>query len=101
MVSVLRISRPALLRPNRPLRTPRALVVLSLALAGISLVAQPGLAQSESFLLKPGSKVGPASKVKATNCVTNPKDGSISCDTKIENPPGDTLAKPQYSPFKN
>jgi hypothetical protein len=45
--------------------------------------------------------VGPASKVKATNCVTNPKDGSISCDTKIENPPGDTQAKPQYSPFKN
>ena len=100
MVSVLRISRPALLRSNRPLRTPRALV-LALALAGVSLVAQPGLAQSESFLLKPGSKVGPASKVKATNCVTNPKDGSISCDTKIENPPGDTQAKPQYSPFKN
>jgi len=100
MVSVLRISFPALPRPNRPLRTPSALV-LALALAGVSLVAQPALAQSESFLLKPGSKVGPASKVKATNCVTNPKDGSISCDTKIENPPGDTQAKPQYSPFKN
>jgi len=100
MVSVLRISCPALLRPNRPLRTPRPLV-LALAMAGVSLLAQPGLAQSESFLLKPGSKVGPASKVKATNCVTNPKDGSISCDTKIENPPGDTQAKPQYTPFKN
>ena len=99
MVSVLRISRPALLRSNRPLRTPRALV-LSLALAGVSLVAQPCLAQSESFLLKPGSKVGPASKVKATNCKTKPSDGSITCDTKIENPPGDTPAKPQYSPFK-
>jgi len=99
MASVLRISCPALLRPSRPLRTPPALV-LALTLAGISLVAPPALAQSESFLLKPGSKVGPASKVKATNCVTNPKDGSITCDTKIENPLGDTPAKPQYSPFK-
>ncbi len=98
MVSVLRISCPALQRPNRPLRTPGALV-LALALAGVSLVAQPGLAQSESFLLNRGSKVGPASKVKATNCKTA-ADGSITCDTKIENPPGDTLAKPQYSPFK-
>ena len=104
MVSVLRISLPALPRPNspvaaRPLQAPRALV-LALALAGVSLVAQPALAQSESFLLKPGSKVGPASNVKATNCKTNPSDGSITCDTKIVNPPGDTLAKPQYSPFK-
>lgn len=99
MVSVLRISCPALPRPRRPVRTPRVLV-LALALTGMSLVAQPGQAQSESFLLKPGSKVGPASKVKATNCKTNPSDGSITCDTKIENPPGDTLAKPQYSPFK-
>jgi hypothetical protein len=99
MVSVLRISLPALPRPNRPVQTPRALF-LALALAGVSLVAQPALAQSESFLLKPGSKVGPASNVKATNCKTNPSDGSITCDTKIVNPPGDTQAKPQYSPFK-
>jgi len=100
MASVHRISVPALPRHKRPARATGTLL-LALALAGVALVAQPGLAQSESFLLKPGSKVGPASKVKATNCVTNPKDGSITCDTKIENPPGDTQAKPQYSPFKN
>ena len=86
MLSILRMTTPGLLLP--------------FALAGIALVAQPGLAQSESFLLKPGSKVGPASKVKATNCKTNPSDGSVTCDTKIVNPPGDTMAKPQYSPFK-
>ena len=86
-------------RPKRLARGSRALL-LALGMAGVSLVAQPGLAQSEAFLLKPGSKVGPASNVKATNCKTNPADGSITCDTKIVNPPGDTQAKPQYSPFK-
>ena len=70
-------------------------------MAGLSLVARPGLAQSEAFLLKPGSKVGPASNVKATNCKTNPADGSITCDTKIENSPSDTQAKPEFSPFRN
>jgi len=99
MLSVLRLSSPGLPRRNRPGRrfSPLLLIV---TLAGLSQVAQPGLAQSESFLLKPGSKVGPASKVKATNCKTNPTDGSITCDTKIDNPPGDSQAKPQYSPFK-
>ena len=86
-------------RPKRLARGSRALL-LAYGMAGVSLVARPGLAQSEAFLLKPGSKVGPASNVKATNCKTNPADGSITCDTKIVNPPGDTMAKPQYSPFK-
>lgn len=99
MVSVLRASCPALPSRNPPGRAPQALLLAS-ALAGLSLLAQPALAQSESFLLKPGSKVGPASKVKTSNCKTNPIDNSITCDTKVVNPPGDTLAKPQYSPFK-
>jgi hypothetical protein len=62
------------------------------------LAATPALAQVESFLLGPGSKVGPATKVEPTNCVTAPDD-SITCGTKIVNPEGDTPAKPQYSPF--
>ena len=99
MLSLFQGSSPAQPRRPRQARAFRALF-LAIGMAGVSLVAQPGLAQSESFLLKPGSKVGPASKVKATNCKTNPSDGSVTCDTKIENPPGDTLAKPQYSPFK-
>ena len=75
---------------------------LSIPVAAALLLALslPAQAQTESFMLKPGSKVGPATKVKATNCVTQ-KDGSITCDTKLENPAGDTPAKPQYSPFKN
>lgn len=68
----------------------------------LSLVSpvSPALAQVESFMLKPGSNVGPATKVTPTNCVTGP-DGSVSCDTKLENPPSNTPAKPQYQPFKN
>lgn len=62
--------------------------------------AQPAGAQVQTFMLKPGSKVGPATEVKATDCVTKP-DGTISCNTKLVNPPGDTPAKPMYSPFKN
>ena len=57
-------------------------------------------AQVESFMLKRGSNVGPETKVKPTNCVTGP-DGSIRCDTVIENSPSDTQAKPNFQPFKN
>ena len=68
----------------------------------LSLVAPatPALAQVESFLLQPGSSVGPATKVTPTNCVTGP-DGSVTCDTKLENSPSDTPARPEYQPFKN
>ena len=58
------------------------------------------LAQSESFLLGPGSKVGPATQVKPENCVTA-ADGTITCDTRLENPPSDTPAKPQFNQFNN
>jgi hypothetical protein len=58
------------------------------------------LAQAESFLLGPGSSVGPSTKVKPKNCVTGP-DGSITCDTQLENSPSDSQAKPIYDQFKN
>lgn len=69
----------------------------------IALSLLPGaaaLAQVETFINKPGSSVGPATKVVPTNCVQGP-DGSLTCDTKLENPPSDTQAKPQFNPFKN
>jgi hypothetical protein len=66
-----------------------------LVIAGFEV---PALAQVESFLWGPGSNVGPATRVEPENCVTAP-DGSITCDTKVVNPPGDTPAKPQYRPF--
>ena len=75
---------------------------LSLAtLAASTLLAMAQVfAQAESFLLGPGSSVGPSTKVKAKNCVTG-SDGSITCDTQLENSPSDTQAKPIYDQFKN
>lgn len=90
--------------PQRPLlpATGSLSRLLAFLPAGALLLAHglPASAQVESFLLKPGSKVGPATEVKPTNCVTA-ADGSITCDTKLVNPPGDTQAKPIYNPFRN
>ncbi|MEN9541275.1 MAG: hypothetical protein RLZZ459_1366 [Cyanobacteriota bacterium] len=77
----------------------RACALLLASAAVLSLQA-PARAQVESFLWGPGSSVGPASKVEAKNCVTS-GDGSVTCDTQVVNPPGDTPAKPQYTPFRN
>lgn len=76
----------------------RCLGVLSLA----SLLScfSPGLAQVESFILKSGSQVGPTTEVKPKNCVTA-QDGSVTCETELVNPPGNTPAKPQFNPFRN
>ena len=72
----------------------------ALALAADSLIPAAALAQSEQYILGPGSNVGPATKIKPSNCVTA-ADGSVTCDTKVVNPKGDTPARPQYSPFNN
>jgi hypothetical protein len=87
------ITSPAFCSGARRFAAPLTLMVL----LGAGL---PAGAQTESFILKPGSKVGPATKVKATDCVTQP-DGTVTCNTKLVNPSGDTPAKPSYSPFKN
>ncbi len=73
------------------------LIVVGSVLGGLG---QPAQAQVQTFMLKPGSNVGPATQIKPTNCVTA-ADGSVTCDTKIENSPSDTPAKPSYQPFKN
>ncbi len=85
---------------------PRLLLSVSVAGFGLSLstgavlagLSLPALAQVESFLWGPGSNVGPETKIEPSNCTTA-ADGSITCDTKVVNPPGDTPAKPQYRPF--
>ena len=79
----------------RRLACPLITTATALALGGL-----PARAQVESFLWGPGSNVGPAPRVEPKNCVTA-ADGSITCDTKVVNPPGDTPAKPQYRPFSN
>jgi hypothetical protein len=71
-------------------------------LACLALIAAtaPALAQVQTFTLGPGSNVGPSTRIVPTNCVTG-ADGSVTCDTRIENSPTDTPAKPQIQRFKN
>jgi hypothetical protein len=78
---------------------PLHLLAAASLLTGLCLHG-PALAQVESFMLQRGSNVGPETKIKPTNCVTA-ADGSVTCNTVIENPPGNTPAKPKYQPFKN
>ena len=73
------------------------LATAALGSAGLGSAAQ---AQVQQYMLGPGSNVGNKTKVEPKNCVTRP-DGSITCDTQIVNPPGDTPAKPSYTPFGN
>lgn len=77
-----------------------SVVYLTILAASSLLATAPAMAQVESFLLGPGSSVGPSTKVKPKNCVTA-ADGSITCDTQLENSPSDTQARPVYEQFKN
>lgn len=70
-------------------------LVLSLAAPVLPATAQ------ETFRLGPGSKVGPSTRIKANCSPPDPEDGSVQCDTTLENPPGDTPAKPTYHPFEH
>jgi hypothetical protein len=82
-----------------PLTAPGRLLQL-LVVGSLLALGTPALAQVESFILKSGSQVGPTTEVKPKNCVTAP-DGTITCDTQLVNPPGNTPAKPQFTPFRN
>lgn len=89
------------LHPPARLATPGSRLLLALALASpLALPELPARAQAQQFLLGPGSNVGPATKVVPVNCRKNP-DGSTTCDTKLENDPSDTPAKPSIDVFKN
>lgn len=90
-----------LLHPRSAMRPPVSIGLLGI-LAGVGLggIPSPALAQVESFMLKSGSQVGPATQVKPKNCVTA-KDGTITCQTELVNPPGNTPAQPQFTPFRN
>jgi hypothetical protein len=81
---------------------PRTLphLVRGLGLGGLLALSTPVGAQVESFTLESGSQVGPATQVKPKNCVTA-KDGTITCDTELVNPPGNTPARPHFNPFRN
>lgn len=92
---------PDLTCRRQPRTEPRATAGLLLPLLSfLLLIPLPGLAQRESYMVGPGSSVGPATKVKPQNCVTAP-DGAITCDTVLENPPSDTPARPSFELFSN
>lgn len=78
----------------------RSLGVFAISMGGWLVISLPAWAQVEQFILKSGSQVGPTTEVKPKNCVTA-QDGSITCETELVNPPGNTLAKPQFNPFRN
>jgi len=82
-------------------RDPILALLLGTAVAPLLLGNLPVRAQVQQFLLGPGSSVGSETEVKPKNCVTDPKTGAITCDTEIVNPPGNTPAKPSYTPFGN
>lgn len=84
-----------------PCRFRSSLLPLAAGTAAALLTCGPAAAQVQQFILGPGSSVGSETKVEPRNCVTDPTTGAISCDTKLVNPPGDTPAKPSYTPFGN
>ena len=80
-----------------------SVMALRSALLGASalvLLPAAAMAQSGSYILGPGSDVGKETRIEESNCVTA-ADGSVTCDTKIVNPPGQTRARPQFEPFSN
>lgn len=79
---------------------PQTMLGISLLALISALTPQGAMAQSEVWLLGPNSRTGDQSTVVPTDCVEG-ADGSITCNTKIENPPGDTPAKPFFNPFSS
>jgi hypothetical protein len=76
----------------------------TLAMAAFALLAlAPSAlwAQSLRYNLGPGSRVGVPTEVEPTDCVTDPKDGAVTCNTKLKNPPGESPARPSFEPFNN
>lgn len=82
-------------------RDPILALLLGTSLAPLLLSGQPSSAQVQRFMLAPGSSVGNETQIKPKNCVTDAKTGAVTCDTEIVNPPGNTPAKPSYTPFGN
>ena len=79
---------------------PQRLLGVSLLTAVSVMLPQGAMGQSEVWLLGPNSRTGEQSTVVPTDCVEG-ADGSITCNTKIVNPPGDTPAKPFFNPFSS
>ena len=88
------------IRSEDTMTTAMLTAAFTLLLSFSSVVAPVARAQSEGWMLGPGSKTSKDSKVVPTNCVTM-ADGAISCDTKVETPASNTPARPYYNPFND
>ena len=86
--------------PQLMASVPQRLLGVSLLTAVSVMLPQGAMGQSEVWLLGPNSRTGEQSTVVPTDCVEG-ADGSITCNTKIVNPPGDTPAKPFFNPFSS
>ena len=70
-------------------------------LPGLSAGMQTAsLAQSEGWMLGPGSRNDQSSEVVPTRCTTFP-DGTITCDTELKQTKQRTPARPYYNPFND
>ena len=74
----------------------------SVLLVTLAAVAGPAAcAQSEGWILSPGSRNDQNSTVVPTNCITA-AEGTLSCDTKLESTGGRTTStRLYYNPFDN
>ena len=88
------------IRSEDTMTTAMLTAAFTLLLSLSAAIAPAARAQSEGWMLGPGSKTSKDSKVVPTNCVTT-ADGAISCDTKVETPASNTPARPYYNPFND
>jgi hypothetical protein len=89
---------PAASRSSLP-GLPAAVATLLLAALALTAVS-PAWAQRQTFMRGRGSQVNPNTEVVPTNCVTAP-DGTVTCDTELRNPRGQTPARPSLDLFEN
>ena len=88
------------IRSEDTMTTAMLTAAFSLLLSFGAAVAPVARAQSEGWILGPGSKTSKDSKVVPTNCEMA-ANGEISCDTKVETPASNTPARPYYNPFND
>ena len=88
------------IRSEDTMTTAMLTAAFTLLLSFSAAIAPAARAQSEVWMLGPGSKTSKDSKVVPTNCKTM-ADGAISCDTKVETPASNTPARPYYNPFND
>ena len=60
-----------------------------------------GVRTNRRLAAGPGSATGKDSTKSKPPTASTAEDGSITCDTKVVNPAGNTKARPYYNPFND